>query len=164
MTKAKTAIVVLSSLLLAAWPFALSEAIATVKALQNRVSSIMRRKWLERRVYTYKSAEEEQAYWVSSEPYRERLRKSDARHLAVDPAHRQKLPLSATVSSYAAALPPATRCRRRNCLDCSEYYLSAKNYCKWHKMVFRGSVRSSYQHHRNEFWLSKCLVSSVIQR
>jgi hypothetical protein len=89
---------------------------------------------------TYASEEEEQKYWKDAERYRKCLDTSDARVLQRRRTGEREIPL---VPYYTPALLPVYRDRRRP-RKRNDYFLSAKDFRKWHRMVFRHSVRSNF--------------------
>ncbi|KAJ7235292.1 hypothetical protein B0H12DRAFT_999837, partial [Mycena haematopus] len=82
---------------------------------------------------TYGSAWEEDQYWAAAELYGRRLRSSDARFGRATRAIEEHIPV---VTSYVPALLPWYRQRGRK--KSSEYHLSVRAFCKWHRMVFPG--------------------------
>lgn len=93
-----------------------------------------RNKWI-----TYMTPRLERKYWLSAASYGKQLDGSNVqcRERSRCPTHT-KIPL---VTYYAPRLPPSYRITKRANIDARGYYLSSKNFCKWHWMVFPGSVR-----------------------
>ena len=83
------------------------------------------------------SREEEERYWLESDLYSRRLRSSDARY---DGWKIQDTPPSSLITYYVPRLLPAYRSPKTTDVDSVPYRLSAKIFCKWHHMVFRGPV------------------------
>lgn len=86
---------------------------------------------------TYLTLKEEKQYWLESDLYRRQLRFSDARFGRSKIQSESPLPL---VTYYTPRLLPAYRSLTSADMDASPYHLSAKNFCKWHRMVAPGSV------------------------
>lgn len=88
----------------------------------------------------YKSEAEEEKYWKEAESGQRVLRQSDARYAGVkvrrpDNTGPYVPPL---VMYYTPALLPEYRDAPRRKRQIKQYHISAKNYCKWHWMVFPG--------------------------
>ncbi|PPQ95950.1 hypothetical protein CVT26_016116 [Gymnopilus dilepis] len=88
--------------------------------------------------YTYMTPEMEEKYWKRATVGRRRLQRSDARYVGnmgkkLLKDREEELP--PLVMSYTPALPPE---RRKKAKKLRGYYISAKDYCKWHRMVFPG--------------------------
>nr|GAT51715.1 predicted protein [Mycena chlorophos] len=80
-----------------------------------------------RRINTYRTREEQDAYWTAAERFGCRLRSSDARRC-----------LAPNFAPYIPALLPVYRKRIRTKNGGSEYHLPLRTICKWHRMVFEG--------------------------
>ncbi|KAJ6544320.1 hypothetical protein B0H19DRAFT_1034714 [Mycena capillaripes] len=94
--------------------------------------------WPARKYSTYRSALQEDQYWAAAELYGRRLRSSDVRFGRARAVNEGRIPV---VTSYTPALLPWYRQRRRK--KSSEYYLSLRALCKWHRMVFAGQWHPS---------------------
>ncbi|KAJ7165644.1 hypothetical protein C8R43DRAFT_878323 [Mycena crocata] len=88
--------------------------------------------WSAPKYKTYKNAREEDRYWAAAELYGRCLQCSDVRFAELKRVGGQQIPV---VTSYAPALLP---CRQRRHRKCTEYHLSVRALCKWHRMVFPG--------------------------
>ncbi len=84
------------------------------------------------RYTTYRTPEQEDAFWRAAERTARAFRASDAN--LTPPG----VPL---VRYYTPRLPPTYREKRVVDAEATEYYLSPKAFCKWHRVVFRGPVR-----------------------
>ncbi|KAJ7196983.1 hypothetical protein GGX14DRAFT_526491 [Mycena pura] len=89
--------------------------------------------WPARSYTTYRTTQEVDRYWAAAEVYGRRLRSSDARFGGRRPEKASHIP---AVTSYTPALLPYYRQRKRK--KTTEYRLSLRAICKWHRMVFRG--------------------------
>jgi hypothetical protein len=86
---------------------------------------------------TVLTPQQESDYWESA--------LSSQKHLAFSHAHRASMGSLPVIMSYKPALLPRYRTKRSDVdrIDMSpEYYLSARTFCKWHRMIFPGPVRS----------------------
>ncbi|CDO70309.1 hypothetical protein BN946_scf184370.g10 [Trametes cinnabarina] len=102
---------------------------ARIRACWGRI-----RDYAKPRCVKYRSAEDEEEYWRSAERTRRAYEASNAN---VIPA---EVPL---VRYYTPKLLPLYRERAPKEPETREYSLSPRAYCKWHRMVFRGPVRSN---------------------
>ncbi|GLB33146.1 hypothetical protein LshimejAT787_0100310 [Lyophyllum shimeji] len=90
----------------------------------------------------YASPAEEERYWARAIQGQIWLSSSNAR-VKADAKLVTKIPL---ITSYTPALLPPYRVpRARNTAHDKEYYLSARTFCKWHRMVFPGPVYPTLQ-------------------
>ncbi|KAH9927869.1 hypothetical protein B0H21DRAFT_125479 [Amylocystis lapponica] len=137
---------VLARIFLASWPFAIPAgmylcrhcgstiwpSMARVGVWSSHLYSKFRAAVTPSRAHVRRpSAEEEETYWREAEQYRKILEPSDSR------ATPHAVPL---VRYYVPRLLPEYRSPRRDDAEASEYHLSAKTFCKWHRMVFRGPL------------------------
>jgi len=90
---------------------------------------------------TYETVQQEEQYWESAKRYRQVLQDSDARSSGSSKTGAC-VPL---IISYAPGLLPPYRTLTATDVNAVEYYLSARTFCKWHRMVFPGTVRSAFQ-------------------
>lgn len=90
-------------------------------------------------LYTYMTPEAEKSYWKKAAAGQRNLQRSDARYVDMEGLPlRDGMPrLPPLVMYYIPALLPK---RRRNPKKPKRYFLSAKDYCRWHRMVFPGNV------------------------
>ncbi|OAX41103.1 hypothetical protein K503DRAFT_686129, partial [Rhizopogon vinicolor AM-OR11-026] len=104
------------------------------------------------RYETFPSPEEEAKYWCISARYRRHLAHSSARR---PPHETSEIPL---VTYYTPRLLPQYRDVRYCDQESGEFIISARTFCKWHRMVFRGSrhptlaqatQRMKYHSHRD---------------
>lgn len=86
---------------------------------------------------THLAREQVDRYWVESDLYGRRLRSSDARHGG---RNIHDVFSSSLVTYYVPRLLPVYRSPTVTDIDAVPYRLSARNFCKWHHMVFRGPV------------------------
>jgi len=86
---------------------------------------------------THLPQEEVDRYWVESDLYGRRLRSSDARHCGWK---IHDVPPSSLVMYYVPRLLPLYRSPTITDIDAVPYRLSARHFCKWHHMVFRGPL------------------------
>lgn len=86
------------------------------------------------RYETFTSPEAEAKYWCISARYRRHLAHSSARR---PPHETSEIPL---VTYYTPRLLPQYREVRCSDHKSIEYSISARTFCKWHRMVFQGSV------------------------
>ncbi|KAL1938652.1 hypothetical protein VTO73DRAFT_11467 [Trametes versicolor] len=133
---------VLLKAFLVAWPLAYPGGVVAVKCWRagdpfHLVARI--RVWFsslagkrERPRYTtYSTPEQEDAYWRSAERTRRVFGASDANATPLG------VPL---VRYYVPRLPPAYRETKVLDAEATEYQLSPRAFCKWHRMVFRGPM------------------------
>lgn len=101
---------------------------------------------------TFPTLEAEAKYWRIAARYRRHLAQSSARR---PPHEASEIPL---VTYYTPCLLPQYRDVRHPNEGSGEFSISAKTFCKWHRMVFRGSrhptlaqaaVRMKYHSHRD---------------
>ncbi|KAJ7740584.1 hypothetical protein B0H16DRAFT_1324335 [Mycena metata] len=90
--------------------------------------------WPAKKYKTYRSALQEDQYWSIATMYGRRLQRSDARFRGSRGPIEGRIPV---VTSYVPALLPIYRRKERKAA--SEYFLSLRALCKWHRMVFPGS-------------------------
>ncbi|KAF8189671.1 hypothetical protein BJ912DRAFT_360856 [Pholiota molesta] len=88
----------------------------------------------------YKNSEEEEKYWEEAAKSQRILQQSDARYAGAEVRKRQDLTsyVPPLVMYYTPALLPEYRDAPRKKKEVKRYYISGKNYCKWHWMVFSG--------------------------
>ncbi|KAG2096034.1 hypothetical protein BD769DRAFT_1300813, partial [Suillus cothurnatus] len=101
---------------------------------------------------TFPTLEAEANYWCIAARYRRHLAQSSARR---PPHETSEIPL---VTYYTPRLLPQYRDVRHPDEGSSEFSISTKTFCKWHRMVFRGprhptlaqaAVRMKYHSHRD---------------
>ncbi|KAJ7066473.1 hypothetical protein C8F01DRAFT_1123402 [Mycena amicta] len=97
-------------------------------AARRVLGSLCRR----RRYHTFRTPADEDAYWTAAETHRRYLRCSDARFVG----SKKQPPGISAVTSYVPALLPSYRQRVKKVS--SNYGLSLRTICKWHRMVFAG--------------------------
>jgi len=85
------------------------------------------------RYETFPTPEAEAKYWRISARYRRYLAHSSARQ---PPHETSEIPL---VTYYTPRLLPQYREVRCSDQEKGEYSISSRTFCKWHRMVFRGS-------------------------
>ncbi|KDR71071.1 hypothetical protein GALMADRAFT_803744 [Galerina marginata CBS 339.88] len=87
---------------------------------------------------TTMTPEMEEKYWKRAERGQRELERSDARYIDSSgiPVLDRTPQLPPLVMYYTPALPPTKQERLKKQ---KPYYLSARSYCKWHRMVFPGS-------------------------
>ncbi|KAG1731979.1 uncharacterized protein EDB91DRAFT_702185 [Suillus paluster] len=85
------------------------------------------------RYESFPTLEAETKYWCIAARYRRHLAQSNARR---PPHETSEIPL---VSYYTPRLLPQYRDVRYSDEESGAYSISAKTFCKWHRMVFRGS-------------------------
>ncbi|KAF8901519.1 hypothetical protein CPB84DRAFT_1777523 [Gymnopilus junonius] len=87
--------------------------------------------------YTYMTPQMEEKYWERAAASQRKLQLSDARYVdAKGLPLRDSLPqLPPLVMYYVPALPSE---KPKEPKKLKTYFLSTKNYCKWHRMVFPG--------------------------
>ncbi|KAF8075730.1 hypothetical protein FPV67DRAFT_1776415 [Lyophyllum atratum] len=119
----------------------------------------------------YASPEEEQRYWASAIPAQRWLDSTSARARA----HAKLIKEIPLITSYTPALLPLYR-EPRGKVEEGEYYLSARAFCKWHRMVFPGPVHPTLQQaaklrrnfsnreRREMFRISRMLADEVVFR
>ncbi|KAG2363715.1 hypothetical protein BDR07DRAFT_1215258, partial [Suillus spraguei] len=104
------------------------------------------------RCRTFPTLEAEAKYWSIAARYRRHLAQSSARQ---PPHETSEIPL---VTYYTPRLLPQYRDARHPDDGSGEFSISPKTFCKWHRMVFRGShhptlaqaaVRMKYHSHRD---------------
>ncbi|KAF8972091.1 hypothetical protein BDZ97DRAFT_1783119 [Flammula alnicola] len=94
---------------------------------------------------TYKSTAEEDRYWKEAAEGQRELQRSDARYVGTK-VRKPNTPvpqMPPTVMYYTPALLPEYRDSRRRKKAIKAYSISAKDYCKWHWMVFPGLYHPS---------------------
>lgn len=77
----------------------------------------------------------ERKYWKSAAKDRMTLLRSDARFVGTSGRRAGTMP--PVILSYTPALPPEKPKKRKRYDD---YFITPKIYCKWHRMVFPGTV------------------------
>jgi hypothetical protein len=82
---------------------------------------------------------QENQYWLESDLYGRQLRSSDARFCGLQ--FEGVMP-SSLLTYYVPRLLPVYRTPTESDIDETTYHLSAKQFCKWHHMVFSGPVGS----------------------
>jgi hypothetical protein len=87
---------------------------------------------------TFPTLEAEANYWCIAARYRRHLAQSSARR---PPHETSEIPL---VTYYTPRLLPQYRDVRHPDEGSSEFSISTKTFCKWHRMVFRGPVSPSF--------------------
>ncbi|KAG2035316.1 hypothetical protein BDR03DRAFT_531281 [Suillus americanus] len=101
---------------------------------------------------TFPTLEAEAKYWYIAARYRRHLAQSSARR---PPHETSEIPL---VTYYTPRLLPQYRDVRHSDDGSGEFCISAKTFCKWHRMVFRGphhptlaqaAIRMKYHSHRD---------------
>lgn len=131
------------------WNLHLRSINSWVSSLKRRIRSSLTR-FLPLSYTIYPTVSEEQKYWKQAARGQKELQRSDARFAGtkVCDLHPNTLPgepqLPPLVMYYVPALLPAYRdtgnsqptLRNRH----RKPYVSPKTYCKWHRMVFPGSV------------------------
>ena len=95
----------------------------------------------------YASEAEEEKYWKEAESGQRVMRQSDARYAGIKvrrpgPANTDPY-VPPLVMYYTPALLPEYRDAPRRKRQIKQYHISAKNYCKWHWMVFPGEKVSA---------------------
>ncbi|KAG1740335.1 hypothetical protein EDB19DRAFT_781160 [Suillus lakei] len=90
------------------------------------------------RYATFPTLEAEAQYWCIAARYRRHLAQSSARQ---PPHETSEIPL---VTYYTPRLLPQYRDVRRSEGGSGEFSISAKTFCKWHRMVFRGSHHPTF--------------------
>jgi len=81
--------------------------------------------------------QEQEQYWLESDLYNRQLRSIDARCGGWE---IQGTPRSVLITYYVPRLLPVYRSPHVTDIDAAPYRLSAKKFCKWHHMVFRGPL------------------------
>ncbi|KAF9478425.1 hypothetical protein BDN70DRAFT_836073, partial [Pholiota conissans] len=79
------------------------------------------------------NADEENRYWAETEKGRMALQQSDARYVGKEVRQERSSSTPPLVMYYTPALPDVEQPKKE-----AKRYISCKNYCKWHKMVFPG--------------------------
>ncbi|KAF7309907.1 hypothetical protein MIND_00363000 [Mycena indigotica] len=96
------------------------------------VSRVLGSIWPRQRNVTYRSREEEDAYWEAAKKYGHRLHSSDA-HFVFSRGTCSPIDFL----SYVPALLPLYRQQKKSKFDTS-YEISLRTISKWHRMVFAG--------------------------
>jgi hypothetical protein len=129
---------------LSLWPFSSLQLWKTFARLFQGLPSF--RRIFSRPPYdNYKSSEEEEKYWEEAARSHRILQQSDARYAGAEVRKRQDLTsyVPPLVMYYTPALLPEYRDAPRKKKEVKRYYISSKNYCKWHWMVFSGDVSAT---------------------
>ncbi|KAH7903244.1 hypothetical protein BJ138DRAFT_1168400 [Hygrophoropsis aurantiaca] len=86
---------------------------------------------------TYTTTRDEARYWRTSARHRRLIDASDARTATNSSSTLTSIPL---VTYYTPRLLPSYRDCTASVSDTFEFRISARIFCKWHRMVFRGPL------------------------
>lgn len=92
--------------------------------------------------------QQEKQYWLESDLYGRQLMSSDARFGGLQ---LEGVTSSSLLTYYVPRLLPVYRTPTKSDIDATTYHLSAKRFCKWHRMVFSGPVGSISSQFRCSF-------------
>ncbi|OCH87095.1 hypothetical protein OBBRIDRAFT_736787 [Obba rivulosa] len=130
---------VVAKVILASWPLAVPYIVCfyatgvhkRVARIRVGICVIWRtcREWIRPSYFKYRDLNAEGKYWERSARDQKALQASNASTIPPE------VPL---VKYYMPKLLPPYRSLDREDLEAKEYYLSARIYCKWHRMVFQG--------------------------
>ena len=124
---------------IAGWPFVLPNILSLLRRHKLQLACFRGRIWriwytVSRRYLHYPSVLEEDRYWRSAHRSKRILDQSNGHHIP------ENVPI---VRYYTPGLLPAYRLPMQRDMEAIEFRLSARTFCKWHRMVFPGPVSSS---------------------